>query len=119
MKKLYSLFISLLLFSTISWGSNTFCFNAEIEPTGLTAFQLISTKQFVSVPYTLCASESMAGYGWSLKGNEGTTDIANVIGTTDYKPLNFKVFEGTTSVHGHPANLWSFMTYCERANRTF
>jgi hypothetical protein len=75
-------------FSTISWGTNTYYLKVEIDPAGGTAWQLVSTNQFVSVPYALYATSS--GSGWSLTGNAGTTD-ANFIGTTDNKPFKILV----------------------------
>ncbi|MEI8204839.1 MAG: hypothetical protein WCH34_17600, partial [Bacteroidota bacterium] len=45
-------------FDTISWGSNIYYFQVEIDPTGGTAWTLVGTSQFASVPYALYAKES-------------------------------------------------------------
>jgi hypothetical protein len=78
-------------FSTISWGTDTYYLKVEIDPVGGTAYQLVGTNQFVSVPYALYAESSGSINAWNLNGNAGINDTTDFIGTTDNVPLNFKV----------------------------
>jgi hypothetical protein len=48
-------------FTAISWGTDSYYLQVEIDPAGGTAFQLVGTNQFVSVPYALYADKSGNG----------------------------------------------------------
>ncbi len=78
-------------FNTISWGSDVYYLKVEIDPAGGATYQLVSTNQFVSVPYALYAKESGTSNSWSRTGNSATVDGTHFIGTTDNIPFSFKV----------------------------
>lgn len=57
--------------------------------TGLLIYQTNSTPGFYYYNGTAWAAISLKG--WSLTGNANTNSLTNFIGTTDNKPLNFRV----------------------------
>jgi hypothetical protein len=59
--------------------------------TGLMIYQTNSTPGFYYYDGTKWTAISAKGNGWSLTGNSGTNASTNFLGTTDAKPLVFKV----------------------------
>jgi len=97
-------------FETIDWGNGPYFIKTETDPTGGTSYSIVSTSQFLSVPYALYAKSSGTTAGWSLEGNEGTDPTIQFIGTTDNSPLNFRVNnEKAGKVDGTAAN--TFLGY--------
>ena len=45
------------IFSNISWGSDAFFINVEMDPAGGTAYQFMGASQLLSVPYSLYSRE--------------------------------------------------------------
>jgi hypothetical protein len=78
-------------FATINWANGPYFIKTETDPTGGTAYTIAGTTQLLSVPYALFAANSGSANTWGLTGNTGTDPINNFIGTTDAKPLVFKV----------------------------
>jgi len=79
-------------FSSINWASGPYFLETETDPSGGTNYTVTGTSQLNSVPYALYASTSGAsGTDWNLKGNAGTRDSVNFVGTTDKKPFNIRV----------------------------
>jgi trimeric autotransporter adhesin len=76
-------------FSTINWGAGPYFIKNEVDPTGGTTYTISNTSQIMSTPYALYAENT--GNSWNLKGNNGTNDSTNFVGTTDNIPLNFRV----------------------------
>ncbi len=54
-------------FTTINWGSGTYFIKTETDPAGGTNYNVVSTTQFLSVPYALYAANS----GSSTPGPQG------------------------------------------------
>jgi hypothetical protein len=68
------------IFSSIAWGSNTYFLKVEIDPAGGTAYQQVSTNQFVSVPYALYAAESGTPGVTGPTGPQGATGLTGTTG---------------------------------------
>lgn len=49
-------------FSAINWGSNSYFVKIEMDPTGGTTYQELSTSQLLSVPYALYARQAANGF---------------------------------------------------------
>ena len=78
-------------FSNIKWGEHAYYLQTEIDASGGTAYQLMGTSQFVSVPYALYAKSSGGTTdGWSINGNSGTDPSNHFFGTTDNTNLAFR-----------------------------
>jgi len=93
-------------FSQINWGSGPFFLKIEMDATGGNNYSLMGTNQILSVPYSLYSEKSdtanfaynsdTSNYSvnsndaWKLLGNAGT-DSTNFLGTTDNRPLAFRV----------------------------
>lgn len=80
-------------FSAISWGANTYYLKTEIDPAGGTAWQLVGTNQFVSVPYALYAEQS------GTPGPTGPQGIQGIQGPTGAQGL--QGVAGTTGPTGN------------------
>jgi len=79
-------------FNTIDWGNGDKYLETSLDPDGATAgysFVYMGTTQLLSVPYALMAKDSKNG--WSLKGNAATDSLTDFLGTTDFRPLKFRV----------------------------
>lgn len=64
------------IFSAINWANGPFFIKTETDPTGGTAYSLISTSQLLSTPYALYAKTS----GSSTPGPQGPQGIQGVPG---------------------------------------
>ena len=71
-------------FSALEWASTNYDIKVEINTGG--GYVDLGTHPIQSVPYALNTIDP----GWGLTGNAGT-DTSHFIGTTDNKPLRFKV----------------------------
>ncbi|MEI8204430.1 MAG: collagen-like protein, partial [Bacteroidota bacterium] len=69
-------------FSSINWGSSSYYLKVEIDPLGGTNYQLVGTKQFISVPYALYAAQSGTGGATGATGSSGIAGIQGLQGTT-------------------------------------
>lgn len=89
-----------VLFENIDWSAGPYFLEVSIDASGGTNYTSMGTSQLLSVPYALHAENA-----WSLKGNEGTNDGVNFIGTTDDEAFIIKVNNEQsgkigTSTHG-------------------
>ena len=60
-------------FSTIDWGANSYFVETAVDISGGTSYTVISTTQFVSVPYALyakTAGSSPADNDWTESGSD-------------------------------------------------
>ncbi len=80
-------------FSSIGWGAHTYYLKTEIDPAGGTAWQLVGTNQFVSVPYALYAEQS------GTPGPTGPQGIQGIQGPTGAQGL--QGVAGTTGPTGN------------------
>ena len=87
-------------FNTISWGTNTYYIQVEMDATGGTSYSNMGTSQLVSVPYALYAEEAgnantySAGTGIAINNNI----ITNTAPDTDDQTLS--VSGNTLSING-------------------
>ena len=88
-------------FSSIDWGNNSYFVKIEMDPSGGTAFQVLSTSQLLSVPYALHAKTVETGDNWgtqvvvndvTLTGN-GT--VAQPLTLADNAVTSSKISDGT------------------------
>lgn len=63
-------------FSTIDWSNGPYFIKSEVDPTGGSNYSIISTTQFLSVPYALYAETS----GSSVPGPQGPQGIQGLTG---------------------------------------
>lgn len=103
-------------FDQINWGAGLHFLKVEVDKEAGNNFFLMSNQQFWSVPYSLYAEYAGNGiesvtenadgtvtftffdgtttdvgpFGWSLKGNQGTNDSLNYLGTRDMQDLVIK-----------------------------
>ena len=70
------------IFSSISWGSNSYYLKVEIDPSGGSVYHLVGTSQFASVPYALYAAQSGTGGATGATGAQGIQGIQGVSGKT-------------------------------------
>jgi len=68
-------------------GTNTF--NVAVQTPSIVGVG--STTVSGSFPSYTISTPSTGVSGWSILGNAGTTDGTNFIGTTDNKPINFRI----------------------------
>ncbi len=70
-------------FANINWGGDTYFVKIELDPNGLTSFQLMGTSQLLSVPYALFAEKTGDDGIWSQSAtNINNTNAGNVgVGT--------------------------------------
>jgi hypothetical protein len=69
-------------FSNINWSSGTYFLKTEIDPAGGTAWQLVGTNPFASVPYALYAASSGTLGVTGPTGATGAQGIQGVTGAT-------------------------------------
>ncbi len=73
-------------FSTISWGSDVFYIQSEMDAAGGTNYQNMGTSQLVSVPYALYAKTSGNTGATGATGAPGATGSAGATGATGAFP---------------------------------
>lgn len=54
-------------FSVINWGNNSYFVKVEMDPSGGSAYQTLSTSQLLSVPYALHAKTVETGDNWGTQ----------------------------------------------------
>ena len=86
-------------FNTIDWGGNTHFVETAVDISGFSNYTVISTTQFVSVPYALHAKSSDA---WSTNSNLNFTNnkvsVGNTSSSNQTYPLSVvSVHDGITS----------------------
>ena len=73
--------------SAVTWATGNKFLKVELDINGGNTFSLMSTSQFLSVPYALYAANSGTSpvTGWGLSGN--TTNASNYLGTLNAQDL--------------------------------
>jgi len=69
-------------FSTISWGSNTFYLQVEMDASGGTSYSDMGTSQLVSVPYALYAKNAASADNAVYTAGTGISISNNIITNT-------------------------------------
>lgn len=73
------------IFSSIDWGNSSYFVKIEMDPSGGTTYQELSTSQLLSVPYALHAKTTETGDNW---GSESVVTDATLSGKgTQVAPL--------------------------------
>ncbi|MEI8201367.1 MAG: hypothetical protein WCH34_00020 [Bacteroidota bacterium] len=97
-------------FSSINWSANSYYLKVEIDPTGGNNFQLISTNQFVSVPYALYAEQSGTAGSTGAQGIQGITGATGAQGLAGSNGITGSTgaqgIQGVTGADG-ALNAWS------------
>lgn len=74
--------------NAVTWSTGNKFFKVELDINGGNNFSLMSTSQFLSVPYALYAANGgTAAAGWGLSGNTATS--TDKLGTTNAQDLRF------------------------------
>jgi len=82
-------------FDSVDWSNGTYYLKTEVDPTGGTSYTVISTSQFLSVPYALYAKKS------GTPGPQGQQGIQGLKGDTGGTgPIGPQGVKGDTGVMG-------------------
>ncbi len=74
--------------NAVTWSTGNKFFKVEFDINGGNNFSVMSTSQFLSVPYALYAANGgSAAAGWGLSGNTATS--SNYLGTNNTQDLRF------------------------------
>ena len=74
--------------NAVTWSTGNKFFKVELDINGGNSFTVMSTSQFLSVPYALYAANGgSAASGWGLTGN--TAAANNYLGTNNTQDLRF------------------------------